>query len=469
MLDSLANYRRTLLVACGGSFLAFLDVTITNLALPDIGRDFDGVAIADLSWVVTLYTVVFAALLAPAGRIADAIGRRRLLAAGMLVFTVASLAAAAAPTYELLLAARAIQGLGAALLLPASLAYVLSDSPPERRPAAIGLWSASAAVAAALGPVVGGILVDVGGWRWLFCINVPIGAWLVYETLRLPRVAGSGAGWPDWAGTTLLGGGVLAVVLGTTQGEAWGWSDPRTLSAVGVGVIACVAAVLRSKAHPRPAVATHLWRSRTYVAANVVSLAFGASLFAWLLVGVLFVTTVWGYTELEAGLAMSPGGVVAAFVGIGVSRAGRRVSPRLLVTAGSVALTLVGVAAGVWLPEEPAFLAYWLPVGLVSGAAVGAVSVGVSSAAALAVAPGDFASATGLNVAIRQIGGAIGVAVLAAVLSSGASPLDLDAYRTVYWLCAAATVVSALAGTLLRLSTMPPATSSGDEAAVARG
>lgn len=450
MTDSTPSYRRTLLVACGGSFLAFLDVTITNLALPDIGRDFDGVAIADLSWVVTLYTVVFAALLAPAGRIADAIGRRRLLVAGMLVFTVASLGAAAAPTYEVLLTARTIQGIGAALLLPASLAYVLSDSPPERRPAAIGLWSASAAVAAALGPVVGGVLVDVGGWRWLFCINVPVGAWLAYDTLRLPRVSGSGSGWPDWLGTTLLASGILAVVLGVTQGEAWGWSDPRTLAALGAGVLVCAAAVLRSVAHPRPAVATHLWRSRTYVAANVVSAWFGASLFAWLLVGVLFVTAFWDYSELQAGLAMSPGGVVAALIGIGVSRAKQRVSPRALVGIGSIVLTLAGVVFGIWLPEDPAFLALWLPVGLVSGAAVGAVSVGVSSAAALAVAPADFASATGLNVAMRQIGGAIGVAVMAAVLSSKA-PMDIDAYRIVYLLCGAATLVSAAAGMFLIL------------------
>ena len=448
MFDARASYGRTLFVACGSSFLAFLDVTITNLALPAVGRDFDGVAIADLSWVVTLYTVVFAALLAPAGRLADVIGRRRLLSAGILVFTLASLGAAAAPTYEALLAARTVQGIGAALLLPASLAYVLSDSPPERRPAAIGLWSASAAMAAAIGPAVGGVLVDAGGWRWLFCINVPVGAWLLYDTLRLPRVSGSGSGWPDWLGTTLLAGGVLSVVLGMTQGDQWGWADPRTLAALVVGLLACVVAVFRSAVHPRPALATHLWRSRTYVAANVVSAWFGASLFVWLLVGVLFVTTFWGYSELEAGLAMSPGGVVAALIGIGVSRAKRRVSLRALVTIGSIVLTLTGGVVGIWLPEEPAFLAFWLPVGIVSGAAVGAVSVGVSSAAALAVSPVDFASATGLNVAIRQIGGAIGVAVMAAVLSSSA-PGDIDAYRKVYLLCGAATLVSAVAGAYL--------------------
>ncbi|UPK75612.1 MFS transporter [Nocardioidaceae bacterium SCSIO 66511] len=465
MLDTRSRYRRTLLVACGGSFLAFLDVTITNLAMPDIGRDFDGVPITDLSWVVTLYTVVFAALLAPAGRMADVVGRRRLLGTGMFVFTVGSLVAAAAPTYAVLLGARAVQGIGAALLLPASLAYVLADSPPERRPAAIGLWSASAAMAAALGPAIGGVLVDAAGWRWLFCINVPIGIWFVYDTLRLPSVEGSRSGWPDWFGTTLLGGGVLAVVLGTTQGEAWGWSDVRTVAAIGLGLASFAAAVWRSTLHPRPAFATHLWRSRTYVAANVVSVWFGASLFAWLLVGVLFLTTVWHYSELQAGLAMSPGGALAAVVGIAVSRATRRPSPRLLVVTGSVVLTAIGGVVAVWLPQDPAFLAFWLPVGLVSGAAVGAVSVGVSSAAALAVAPGDFASATGLNVAMRQIGGAIGVAVMAAVLSAGTSALDLDAYRTVYLMCAAATLVSAVAGVFLVLPGVPATKQTGHASA----
>src|SRR5215207_8477028 len=154
--------RIPLLLACGGSFLAFLDVTITNLAVPDLAGDFS-VGVTSLSWVVTLYTILFAALLAPAGRLADVVGRRRLFVAGVTTFTAASLVAAVAPTFGVLLAARAVQGVGAALLMPASLAFVLADTPPTQRTAAIGLWSASASAAAALGPAVGGVLVDTLG------------------------------------------------------------------------------------------------------------------------------------------------------------------------------------------------------------------------------------------------------------------------------------------------------------------
>src|SRR5215208_1137446 len=196
-----------LLLACGGSFLAFLDVTITNLAVPDLGADFS-VGVTSLSWVVTLYTILFAALLAPAGRLADVVGRRRLFVAGVTTFTVTSLLAAVAPTFGVLLAARALQGIGAALMMPASLAFVLADTPPERRTAAIGLWSASAAVAAAAGPALGGVLVDAFDWRVLFCINVPIGGWLAYRAWRLPTAAEAGGQLPDAVGAALVAGGV---------------------------------------------------------------------------------------------------------------------------------------------------------------------------------------------------------------------------------------------------------------------
>src|SRR4051812_5570567 len=216
-MTSLApSSRLPLLLACGGSFLAFLDVTITNLAVPDLAGDFSA-GVTSLSWVVTLYTILFAAVLAPAGRLADVVGRRRLFVAGVATFTAASLLAALAPSLGVLLAARAVQGVGAALLMPASLAFVLADTPPAQRPMAIGLWSASASVAAAAGPALGGVLVDSVGWRSLFCINVPIGIWLVWRTRRLPAAAERGGRLPDAVGTVLLAAGVGLVVLGVTE------------------------------------------------------------------------------------------------------------------------------------------------------------------------------------------------------------------------------------------------------------
>jgi EmrB/QacA subfamily drug resistance transporter len=439
-----------LLVACGGSFLAFLDVTIANLALPAVGLAFDVDDIADLSWIVTLYTVVFAAVLAPAGRIADVVGRRRLFVGGMAVFVVGSLGAAAAPGLGLLLAARAVQGLGGALLLPASLALVLSSVPAQRRPAAIGLWSASAAAAAALGPALGGVLVDGLGWRWLFCINVPIGGWLLLSAWWLPRDHPSGHRWPDPLGIGAFGSGVLALVFGIAQSPEWGWTDARTASCLVVGVLATGYAVLRSAGHPSPAIAVRLWRSPTYVAANAVSVLFGAALFSWLLVGVLYLTSVWGYSELRAGLAMTPGALVAMLVGVGVSRVARSVPPRSLVVCGGLLMAASGLVIALVLPAAPHFWAFWLPVGVTVGAGMGAISVGVSSAAALAAPAAEFAAATGLNVALRQVGGAIGVAAMAAMLAH-TDPRGTDGYEHVYLLCTVLAVAVAAVGWLLAL------------------
>lgn len=440
-----------LLLACGGSFLAFLDVTITNLAVPALAVDFGGVDLTSLSWVVTLYTILFAALLAPAGRMADVLGRRRLFAVGVAVFTVASLLAAFAPTYGLLLVARAAQAVGAAALMPASLAFVLADTPVTRRASAIGLWSAAASIAAALGPALGGVLVDAFGWRSLFFVNVPAGVVLWLLALRMPAVATARKRLPDVVGTMLLAGGVALLILGVTQGQSWGWTwTPACL----LGAVAAVAvSLVRSSRHAEPAVQITLWRTPAFAGANVVSVLFGVALYATLLLGVLFLTEVWHYSELRAGLAMTPGAVASAVVGLVVGRIARRPSPRTLTVIGALALAATSGALALWLPAEPNFLGVWLPAGLISGAGMGAVSVGVSSAAALSVPPPSFAAGTGLNIAARQVGGALGVAVLVA-LFAGHTPADgVSDFTHVYLVCAVAALAAAAVGTRLTLVT----------------
>jgi EmrB/QacA subfamily drug resistance transporter len=446
--------RTPLLLACGGSFLAFLDVTITNLAVPDLAGDFS-VGVTSLSWVVTLYTILFAALLAPAGRLADIVGRRRLFVAGVTTFTAASLIAAIAPTFGVLLAARAVQGVGAALMMPASLAFVLADTPPEKRPAAIGMWSASASVAAAAGPALGGVLVDTLDWRALFCINVPIGAWLSWRAWRLPATAAaeSRGRLPDLVGTALIAGAVGLLVLGVTEGPTWGWGSVATIASLAVAVALGLLALLRSARHARPALEIGLWSNRTYASANVVSLLFGVGLYASLLLGVLYLVDVWGYSELQAGLAMTPGAVFAAAVGIAIGRSVRKPSPSVLVFAGGLTIAATSAALALWLPAEPHFLTAWLPGGFGLGVGMGAVSVGVSSAAALSVGPQRFAAATGLNIAARQVGGALGVALLAVILD-GRTPADgAGPFLSVYWLMAGVCVAAAVVG--LRL-VLPP-------------
>jgi EmrB/QacA subfamily drug resistance transporter len=443
-----ASVRSPLVLACGGSFLAFLDVTITNLAVPNLGHDFH-VAVSALAWVVTLYTILFAALLAPAGRLADVVGRGRLFVVGVTTFAVASLVAALAPTFAILLLARAVQGIGAALLMPASLAFVLADTPAVNRPAAIGLWSASAALAAAAGPALGGVLVDLLGWRWLFCINVPIGAWLAWAGRRQATTRCAGAPLPDAFGAGLLAGGIALVVLAITEAQTWNWGNPATIGCLLAGTILCAAALRRSAAHPSPAVEITLWKDRSYAAANVISGLYGASLYASLLLSVLYLVEIWGYSELDAGFAMTPAALAAALVGVSISRARRKPSPRALVASGSLLLTATYAGLALWLPAEPHYLTAWLPGGLALGIGGGATSVGASSAAALSVTPQRFAAATGLNIAARQIGGVLGVAVLALVLD-GRTPGDgAHPFLVVYWLAAAASLAATIAGARL--------------------
>jgi EmrB/QacA subfamily drug resistance transporter len=444
------RYPLVMALAAGATFLAVLDATVANLAVTDLTRTFPRASVADLSWVVSLYAILFAAFLAPAGRLADVVGRRSLYTWGVALFTLMSLMCALAPSLPVLLAARAVQGVGAAAMIPASLAVVLVDSPPARRLASIGLWSAAAAGAAAVGPSVGGILIDAFSWRAVFLINLPLGALLLVGIRVVPRGGRRSSALPDALGTLLLAAGVGLATLGIAQGSAWGWTDPRTFGALLAGVVLGGWAIARSTRQAVPAVETRLWRIRSFAVANVVSLFYGAALYAWLLEGVLFLVDVWHYSPLRAGLAMSPGALLSAAVAVLVGRFGAGRDVRVPVVAGSVAIVL----AGGWLLAEltatPQFLVLFLPAGLLAGLGMGAVSTGVSSAAALSVRPEQFAGATGLNMAARQFGGALGIAALAAILPAATSSAA-EPYLRVVGFCCLSAGLAAVAGLGLSL------------------
>jgi EmrB/QacA subfamily drug resistance transporter len=446
--------RLPLLLACGGSFLAFIDVTIANLAVPSLAVDYSDAGLDTLSWVVSLYAVAFAAALAPLGRLADVLGRRILFVGGVSVFTAASVAAALAPSVEVLLLARGIQAVGAAAMIPSSLGIVLAHSAPERRVAALGLWTASASVAAVAGPVIGGVLVELSDWRALFLVNVPFGVVLAGAALRLPTDDRQSGRMPDLTGSLVLGGAVGLVVLAVTEGEDWGWGSPAVIGSLVVGVLGLAAVVLRSRRHPVPALEVSLWRHPTYATANLVSVLFGIALYSWLLVTTIFLIEVWGYSTLEAGLAVTPGAAASAVVSIGLSRSSRRPSARALVLLGSVALGASGFLLGLGVPAESSYLLWMVPAGLLGGAGTGAVSVGVSSGASLSAPPASFAAATGLNMAARQVGGGLGVGVMVALLAAaGTDPVAGP--RSVYLMSAIACVGMVLLAPRLRLAVAP--------------
>src|SRR5215212_3588420 len=242
---------RVLLVAAFGAFLAFLDATIVNVAFPSIRESFPGTSIGELSWVLNAYNIVFAAFLIVCGRLADLLGRRRTFVLGVLVFTVASALCGAAPTVGLLVVARVVQALGAALLVPASLALVVEAFPEERRAHAIGLWGATAAVAAGLGPPLGGVLVELGGWRWAFLVNLPFGlAALVAARRQLVESRAPGVRrLPDLRGAILLVAALGALNLGIVKGSDWGWGSVEVLGAFVATAVLLALFVVSSRAH----------------------------------------------------------------------------------------------------------------------------------------------------------------------------------------------------------------------------
>jgi EmrB/QacA subfamily drug resistance transporter len=425
-----------------------LDATVVNLAVPAVATEFPaeaaGETLKNVSWVITIYAVVFAALLAPAGRLDGVVGRRTLFVAGVGLFTTMSVACAFAPTLPLLIAFRALQAAGAAAMVPASLAVVLTDTPAAERTRAIGVWSAAGALAAAIGPGLGGLLVEWFGWRSLFAINAPVGVVMALVAWRIVPVGLRSARLPDLIGTALLGGGVAALVLGTSQGQDWGWSDPRILACLVGGPLMVAYALWRSARHAVPAVETTLWRSRTFLLANLASLAYGAALFVWLLLGMLVLIELWGYSALRAGLAMSPGALAAGVTAVAVSRIAKPASARAVSQTGNLTIFGVGVLAALTLPEQAAFVGYWLPISLVIGFGIGLISWSLSAAAVMSVSPMKFSSATGLNIAFRQVGGALGVAALTVILAQ--SP-GIAGYEFAYFACGVCALAAAVLST----------------------
>jgi MFS family permease len=322
--------------------------------------------------------------------------------------------------------------------------------------ASIGVWSAAGAFAAAVGPSVGGVLVHAFGWRSLFVINVPTGVALAMFARMVPQAPRSDARLPDPVGTVLLAIGVGLAALGLSQGARWGWGDARTIGALVGGVTAVAAAVWRSSRLPVPAIETRLWRNRTFALANATSLLYGTSLYAWMLLGVLVLTQLWNYSELQAGLAMTPGAITASLAALIGGRARGRTGPRTLTVTGALTMAACGFVLATTLPHHPAFLGYWLPIGLVLGAGMGLVTTGTSTAAALSVPAASFAAGTGLNQTARQIGGALGIATLATLIQARPSG-SAATFEHVYLFCALVILCGAIVAVGLRLRPVAPA------------
>jgi EmrB/QacA subfamily drug resistance transporter len=436
----LPSYWAVVLTASGANFLAMLDSTVTMLAVPALHRDFPAATLPDLSWVVSAYAVLFAALLAPCGRLADTIGRKRILIGGIALFTVASLLCALSPTVPLLVAARALQGVGAAVMVPASLSVLLNDTPTGRKVMSISLLSAAGAVAAAVGPSIGGLLVEYFSWHALFLINIPFGIALIIAAARVATPAKSTGGFPDLIGTALLAVGIGGLTVGVTNGTTWEWTSARTVACLAGGVVCLLLSVRRTARHPSPAFELSLFRNnRMFTAANLVALLYGAVMYTWLLASVLFLTDIWHYSELEAGLAQTTGAVVAAAGAVVMGKVmGRFGGPRFSAVLGMGAHALVPFILYFFLTSENNFFGIWLPSSILVGFGIGATMMASMSASATSAPSTMFASVSALNNTARQIGGALGAAAVATILQSGTASdgtRTVSAYLDVYTFC----------------------------------
>jgi EmrB/QacA subfamily drug resistance transporter len=408
------------IIVVAGVFMSSLDLFIVNIAFPTISRHFGGASLGSLSWVLSGYAIVFAALLVPAGRWADAFGRKRAFLLGLAIFIVASAACALAPSVGVLVGARVVQAAGGALMLPTSLGLMLPEFEAHERHVAIGLWAASGGIAAAAGPPLGGLLVQAD-WRLVFLVNIPIGlAALVAGTRTLRERRELGSGRPDLVGAATLIVAVGALVVAIVKGQEWGWGSPAIVALLAASVILLPAIWWRSERHATPIIEPAMLRVRSFGLAVGASVLFFGGFGAMLLTGVLFLTTVWHESVLTAGLMLFPGPAMATAFSIPSARLGARVGYRLPGVLGALLFASGSVFYLTQVGATPHYASEYLPGMMISGAGVGLVIPTLTGAGASSLAAERFATGAAVLTMGRQIGSALGVAVLVAVLGNSA-------------------------------------------------
>lgn len=428
-----------------GVLLTGFDSFVVTVALPGIAASLNTRNLTDLSWILNGYTIAFAALLVPAGRLSDRLGSKRAYLLGMALFVGASAACAAAGGLAVLVGARTLQATGAALMIPSSLGLILATAPPDRRAAAVRTWASLAAVGAALGPVLGGLLVQVD-WRWIFLVNLPLGLVAILAGIRhLPSPAGQASAMPGlWSSAALIGT-VACLTTALVNTDRWGGSSPRTLGLAGVAVIGILTIALTTRHARNPILDPALLASPSFGPVCLSLLLFHVAFGIMLLSAVLWLQQTWGWSALHAGLAIAPGPLLVPLVGIVGGNLLRRVDPRRLVAFGGIVFALGTISWTLLDPAQPSFASF------VPGMALTGIGVGLTVPPAMALAtaqlpPALFATGSAVLSTARQVGIAIGVA--AYVAAAGTSPENdpQGSFGRAWWLAGA---VAALTGAAL--------------------
>jgi EmrB/QacA subfamily drug resistance transporter len=426
----------TLLVVCLSIFMLLLDVTIVNVALPDIQRDL-GSSFEDLQWVVDAYALALAALLLASGSLADLLGRRRVFAVGLMIFVTASLLCGLAGSPTMLNLARALQGLGGAMMFATSLALIAQEFPANERGTAFGIWGATTGFAVAVGPLVGGALTDGLGWEWIFLVNVPIGlATAVVTLMRVPGSTRDPNARIDWGGLVTFSSGLFCLVFALIRGNDDGWGSAKIVGLLIAAAVLLALFVTIELRSGQPMLDLRLFRVPAFTGAQIVAFSIHASMFSMFLYIVLYMQNVLGYTPLETGVRFLPISLLSFVAAPVAGKLAERFPIRLFLGAG---LGLVGLGLVLMSGIEPSD--DWttlLPGFILGGIGIGFINPPLATTAIGVVEPQRSGAASGINSTFRQVGTAVGIAGLGALLQaklshnldprSFASPAGRSAY-----------------------------------------
>jgi EmrB/QacA subfamily drug resistance transporter len=453
----------TFVITSVALFMVVLDNLVVSTAIPVIRVDLDA-SLEQLEWTVNAYTLTFAVFLLTGAALGDRFGRKRMFMLGIGIFTAASAAAALAPTADWLIAARAVQGIGAAIVTPLTLTILSAAVPRERRGVALGAWSGIAGLAVAMGPLVGGAVVDGIAWQWIFWLNVPVGIALLPLATRLQESTGPDRAL-DLVGLGLASVGMLGLVWGLIHGNGDGWTSPSIVGSLVVGAIGLTSFVLWERRVPQPMLPMRFFRDRAFAAANAASLLMYFGMFGSIFLLTQFFQTAQGYSPLESGLRVLPWTIMPMFVAPIAGALSDRIGGRPLMATG-LALQAVGLA---WIAAVSTatveYSSLVLPFAL-SGVGMGMFFAPVANVVLSAVRPAEEGKASGTNNAIREVGGVLGVAVLATIFARQGGYETAETFNDglvpAIWVGAVVVAAGALLALLIPRRARPAEAEAGD-------
>jgi len=411
----------TLAAVSLGLFMIMLDNTVVNVALVSMRRSLH-LSLADLEWVVTGYALTFAAFMLTGGKLADLFGRRTIFVAGLVVFTASSLACGLAGGADVLIGARVVQGLGAAMMNPATLSIITVTFPPRQRGTAIGIWAGVSALALAIGPLLGGLIAENINWNWIFFINVPVGVIGVVGALLLIDESRdtSHEQRPDVPGLVASTLGLFALSYALIEANTYGWSSGRIVAAFAIAAVSLVSFVMLERHQRLPMLDLSLFKNRGFAGANSVMLLVGLAMFGVFFYVSLYVQQVLGYSPTQAGAAFLPWTVLIILLAPQAGRLSDRIGPRPLVTFGMVVLT----GSLILFARMGSHESFWglLPAMLLGGVAMASAMAPTTAAAMHSVPPDKAGVGSAVLNSMRQVGGSLGIAIMGAIIAgSGAA------------------------------------------------